>query len=113
MRLTIFTCVWFAALAAAPLALSAGHGCCDQPMACCEKADKSMACCEKAETTSGEETPCAMPCCNEHAAHAEDPVELTTIDILIAMDSDAILPPHPAGPPSASCCTHGDRGSPR
>jgi hypothetical protein len=69
MRFKLFAFIWFAALAAAPLALSADStfdhssaGCCDKPaMACCDKPEK--ACCDKPAATE------AQGCCQTGAAH--------------------------------------------
>jgi hypothetical protein len=93
MRLKIFAFVWFAALAVAPMSLSADTGplaepraCCEQPAAgCCDEKPCDMPCCEG-------ESGCDMPCCGGHAAHAVDPIEPSAIEMLIAMDSDAIWP---------------------
>lgn len=46
MRLKLFAFIWFAALAAAPITLTADEGCCDKPAAaCCDK--PAQACCDK------------------------------------------------------------------
>ncbi len=107
MRIKVFAFIWFAALAIAPITLSADDGCCDTPtaaccdkpaMACCDKpaaggkaapAQAAMACCNKAEG-HGHAMPCrgdcGMPCCQGGAS------EENAIDVLIAMDGKAILP---------------------
>ena len=93
MRLKIFAFVWFAALAVAPMSLSADTGplaepgaCCEQPAAgCCDVKPCDMPCCEG-------ESGCDMPCCGGHAAHAVDPIEPSAVEMLIAMDPNAILP---------------------
>jgi hypothetical protein len=84
MRLKISAFISFVALAAAPVILSADTGCCDQPMACCQQT--TAGCCDQ--------MPGERPCCNEHATHRVnvDPIEPSTVDVLIAMDPNAILP---------------------
>jgi hypothetical protein len=66
MRLRMFAFIWFAAMAAAPLTLSADGGCCDTAaMACCDKADASaMSCCDKG---AGSHTG-AAGCCDKTEA---------------------------------------------
>jgi hypothetical protein len=92
MYLKIFAVIWFAALAAAPITLSADAGapaqpvaCCEQPAAgCCDKQPCAMPCCEGADG-------CDMPCCDQHAAHdAADVGEPDAIAMLLAMDPNAI-----------------------
>ena len=107
MRIKVFAFIWFAALAIAPITLSADDGCCDTPtaaccdkpaMACCDKpaasekaapAQAEMACCNKGEghdhamPCGGD---CGMPCCQGGGS------EENAIDVLIAMDGKAILP---------------------
>ena len=82
MRFKIFAFIWFVALAAAPITLSADDGCCDTPaMACCDKADThacDMPCCDDGAT-------CDMPCCQD------EPIQ-SAVEILIAMDGQAVLP---------------------
>jgi hypothetical protein len=70
MRFKLFAFVWFAALAVAPITLSADGTCCDTP---------AMACCDKAAGA------CDMPCCQDDAT-------LSAVDVLIAMDQQAIVP---------------------
>lgn len=135
MRFNILAFVWFAALAAAPITLTADAACCDaastNAKACCDKpatacCDKPAAdaaapaagCCQKADTHAHGAAPaaaadgagcampccadgakcdmpccadgkCDMPCCNEQVAGATEP---SAIDILFALDSQAILP---------------------
>jgi hypothetical protein len=93
MRLKIFAFIWFAALAVAPITLSADTGCGDTPMPsceqmaadCCDQQPCAMPCCK-------DEGGCDMPCCNEHPAHGVDPVEPSAVEVLMAMDPNAILP---------------------
>ena len=121
MRFKLFAFIWFAALAALPITLSADEPCCDKPdTACCEKA--AMPCCDKPEANPpapaagccdkaanhnhgaqgccqdgktcdmpccADGKGCDMPCCNKD-------VEITTIDILFAMDSQARTPANAA-----------------
>jgi hypothetical protein len=91
MRFKIFAFIWFAALAAAPVILSADTGCCDQPMACCEQ--PAAGCCDG--------TPGDKSCCSQHATHGidVDPIEPSAVEILIAMDPNAILPAAAEDPP--------------
>ena len=79
MRFRVFAFIWFAALAIAPITLSADSGCCDQPKAC---AQPGADCCG--------EKPCDMPCCTEHAGHTDDPIEPSAVEMLLAMDPNAI-----------------------
>ena len=74
MHFTMFGIIAAAALAVAPVAVTAEDGCCDKPV---------MTCCD--------EQPCDMPCCNDHATHG-DPVEPSAIEMLFTMDAEAILP---------------------
>lgn len=79
MRFRILAFIWFAALAVAPITLSADSGCCDQAMACAKPAANGC-----------DEKPCDMPCCNGHAGHAVDPIEPSAVEMLLAMDPHAI-----------------------
>ena len=64
MRFKIFAFIWFAALAAAPVTLSADDACCDRPaMACCDK--PTAACCDKPTAACCDKA--AMPCCDQPA----------------------------------------------
>jgi hypothetical protein len=100
MHLKIFSFVWFAALAVAPITLSADTGssaeamaCCEQPAAgCCDQKPCAMPCCEG-------EGGCNMPCCSQHASHAADPIEPDAIAMLIAMDPNAIWSSEAEAPP--------------
>lgn len=91
MRLKIIAFISFAALTVAPVTLSAATGCCDQQMACCEQ--PTAGCCDR--------TPVDKPCCSQHAAHGVDvdPIELSAVAMLIAMDANAILPAAVDAPP--------------
>jgi hypothetical protein len=100
MRFKLFAFIWFAALAAAPITLSADDGCCDKPaaaccsqpdMACCDKADNAQACCDKAGNHA-----CDMPCCKDGGTCdmpccQDEPIQ-SAVDVLIAMDGQAVLP---------------------
>ena len=93
MHLKFFAFIWFAALAVVPVTLSADTGCCDKPMACCEQ--PAAGCCDKAPCDMPccqDDGGCDMPCCNGHAAHGVDPIEPSAVEMLIAMDPNAILP---------------------
>lgn len=125
MRVKIFAFIWFAALAAAPITLSADDGCCDTPAAaccdtpamaccdkpaaetnapaaaCCQKADKhqhdgQMACCQ-----NGKE--CDMPCCADGACEmpcCNDKAEIGVIEMFFSMDGQKIVPGDVAAPSS-------------
>jgi hypothetical protein len=112
MRIKMFAFIWFAALAVAPITLTADEGCCDKPaMACCDQAapaadTAAKDCCQKATTHnhSGamdccKDGGCDMPCCKDGGecdmpccqGTGED-IEPNAIDVLLAMDGQAILP---------------------
>lgn len=68
MRFKIFAFIWFAALAAAPITLSADEGCCDKPaMACCDQ--PAMACCDKPAAKAAAP---AGGCCQQAGGHNHD-----------------------------------------
>jgi hypothetical protein len=102
MRFKLFAFIWFAALAAAPITLSADDGCCDKPAAaCCDK--PAMNCCDQAATHDHgamscckDGAGCDMPCCKDDAGCdmpcCKDQAEGNAIDILIAMDPHALMP---------------------
>jgi hypothetical protein len=117
MRVKIFAFIWFAALAAAPITLSADNACCDTPAAaCCDK--PAMACCDKpaAETNAPAATccqkadkhqhdgqmaccqngkECDMPCCADGACEmpcCNDKADLDVIEMFFAMDGQRIVP---------------------
>jgi hypothetical protein len=92
MRSTLFTFIWFAALAALPATVSAHDTCCDHSAkACCEQA--AAACCEDGN--------CGMPCCQGDAecdmpCCADAGTGPSAIDILISMDRSPLLPEPPS-----------------
>lgn len=99
MRITFFAFIWFAALAVAPITLSADTPCCDMPMACCEQPaaaeQPAKPCCADTPCTMPccqGESGCDMPCCSEHAAHGAA-VEPSAVEVLFAMDGGALRPP--------------------
>jgi hypothetical protein len=106
MRFKIFAFIWFVALAAAPITLSAdtarepAAASCDQraAMPCCDEKPCEMPCCEG-------EGGCQMPCCNEQAAQGATTTEPSAIDLLFAMDPRAILPPQMEAPPVRQATT--------
>lgn len=106
MRFKIFAFIWFMALAAAPITLSAdpardpAAACCDMKpaMSCCDEKPCEMPCCEG-------EGGCQMPGANEHAAHGATTTEQSAIDLLFAMDPRAILPPQMEAPPVRQATT--------
>jgi hypothetical protein len=66
MRFKILAFIWFAALAAAPITLSADDGCCDKPATtCCEK--PAMTCCDKPATNAAPST--QTGCCDKADGH--------------------------------------------
>jgi hypothetical protein len=100
MRFKLFAFIWFAALAAAPMTLSADDGCCDKAAAaCCD--GPAMACCDKpAASCCNEATKakCDMPCCKD-GAQCEMPcckgsgdLSGDAVEMLIEMDGQAVLP---------------------
>lgn len=126
MRFQILAFVWFAALAFAPITLSADNGCCDEPMACCEK--PAMTCCQEKPAVmpccdekppampSGDQKPaamtgCDMPCCTGRAAQHAEASEPSAIEMLLAMDLATILAPQSPPAPVPACCAHTDHGA--
>jgi hypothetical protein len=95
MRFRIFAFIWFVALAAAPITLSADTA--REPAAACCDQKPVMPCCD--------EKPCEMPCCAEHAAHGATTTEPSAIDLLFAMDPKAILPVQMEAPPVRQATT--------
>lgn len=111
MRFKILAFIWFAALAVAPMTLSADEGCCDKPaMACCDQpAANAQApaagCCLKADNHNHDGkmacckdgAKCDMPCCKDGACDmpcCQDDLDIgSAIEILIAMDGQAIVLP--------------------
>ena len=116
MRFKIFAFIWFAALAAAPVTLSADEGCCDKPaMACCDK--PATSCCDKAATAAPadccqkgathnhdgkagcceDNAACDMPCCKDgndagcDMPCCKDGDNVDAIQVLIAMDGHGAL----------------------
>ena len=101
MRVKIFAFIWFAALAAAPITLSADDGCCDKPAAaCCDKPD--MACCDKPDQAccdKADKHACDMPCCKDGGkcdmpCCQDEPIQ-SAVEVLIAMDGQAAVPLKP------------------
>jgi hypothetical protein len=119
MRFKLLAFIWFAALAAAPITLSADAGCCDEPAAaCCDK--PAMACCDQPATAGApaagccqkgnmhrhdaamacckDGAKCDMPCCKDGNCDMpccqEDPeITVNAIDVLLALDSGQVEVP--------------------